>query len=116
MQRNFVSSFKTALLRTDAVSGLVSGGVFLLASVLLLCLLLVSLYSNFKHMFGGVGSHSSLPSRAGIPRLEESMIEDNDSTNKIAVIDLDGIITVPCVLRWLFASTNTHADDESGFP
>jgi len=62
-------------------------------ALVLLCLLLVSAYTNLKHMFGGIGSHSSLPSRAGIPRLEENLIEDNDSTNKIAVIEVEGIIT-----------------------
>src|SRR5262245_34881098 len=63
-------------------------------ALVLLCLLLVSMYSNIRHLFGGgMGSHSSLPTRAGIPRLEESLIEDNDSTNKIAVVEVDGIIT-----------------------
>src|ERR1044072_7989892 len=63
-------------------------------ALVLLCLLLVSAYSNIKHMFGGgMGSRSSLPSRAGIPRLEENVIEDNESTNKFAVIEVDGIIT-----------------------
>ena len=61
-------------------------------ALVLLCLLLISGYTNLKHLIGGMGSHSSLPSRAGIPRLEESVIEDNDSTNKIAVIEIDGII------------------------
>src|SRR5882672_5967203 len=62
-------------------------------ALVLLCLLLVSSYNNLRHMFGGVSGHSSLPSRAGLPRLEENVIEDNDSTNKIAVIEVEGIIT-----------------------
>src|SRR5437899_8063770 len=61
-------------------------------ALVLLCLLLVSAYSNLRHLFGGMGSHCSLPRRAGIPRLEENVIEDNDSTNRIAVVTVDGII------------------------
>jgi protease IV len=68
-------------------------GAWPVIALVLLCLLLVSMYSNIKHLFGGVRAHSSLPSRAGIPSLEESLIEDNDSTNKIAVVEVDGIIT-----------------------
>jgi protease IV len=68
-------------------------GAWPVIALVLLCLLLVSMFSNIKHMFGGVSGHSSLPSRAGIPRLEETLLEDNDSTNKIAVIEVDGIIT-----------------------
>ena len=60
---------------------------------MLLCLLLVSLYSNLKNLFGGVSGRSSLPARAGVPRLQETILEDNDSTNKLAVIEVDGIIT-----------------------
>jgi len=61
-------------------------------AIVLLCLLLVSLFTNVKHLFSS-GRHSGLPSRAGIPRLEESVVEENDTTNKIAVIEVDGIIT-----------------------
>jgi protease-4 len=69
-----------------------SGGGWKAVTLVLLCLLLISLYSNLKNLFVG-GSHSSLPTRAGLPRLEEGVIEDNDSTNKIAVIEVEGIIT-----------------------
>jgi len=69
-----------------------SGGGWKAVTLVLLCLLVISLYSNLKHLFSG-GSHSSLPTRAGVPRLEETVIEDNDSTNKIAVIEVEGIIT-----------------------
>ena len=62
-------------------------------ALVLLCLLLVSLYSNLKNLFGGVSGRSSLPARAGVPRLQETILEDNDSTNKLAVIEVDGIIT-----------------------
>ena len=70
-----------------------TGTAWKVIAVVLLCLLLVSLYSNLKHLFGGVSGHSSLPSRTGLPRLQESVLEDNDSTNKIAVIEVEGIIT-----------------------
>jgi len=62
-------------------------------ALVLLCLLLVSLFSNLKSLFSSGRHHSGLPSRAGIPRLEESFLEENDTTNKIAVIEVDGIIT-----------------------
>src|ERR1043165_1341845 len=62
-------------------------------ALVLLCLLLVSLFSNLKHLFNSGGRHSGVPTRAGIPRLEETVIEENDTTNKIAVVEVDGIIT-----------------------
>jgi len=58
----------------------------------LLCLLVVSLFSNLKHLFTP-SRHSGLPTRAGIPRLEENVLEENDTTNKIVVVEVDGIIT-----------------------
>ena len=70
-----------------------SGTAWKVIALVLLCLLLVSLYSNLKHLFDGGSGHSSLPSRAGLPRLQETILEDNDSTNKLAVIEVDGIIT-----------------------
>src|SRR5436309_16125162 len=70
-----------------------TGTAWKIIALVLLCLLLVSLYSNLKHLFGGVSGHSSLPSRAGLPRLQETVLEDNDSTNKLAVIEVEGIIS-----------------------
>src|SRR5437764_749635 len=69
------------------------GTAWKVIALVLLCLLLVSLYSNLKNLFGGVSGRSSLPARAGVPRLQETILEDNDSTNKLAVIEVDGIIT-----------------------
>ena len=62
-------------------------------ALVLLCLLLVSLFSNLRHLFSSGSRHSRVPTRAGIPRLEETVIEENDTTNKIAVVEVDGIIT-----------------------
>jgi protease IV len=61
-------------------------------AIVLLCLLVVSLFSNLKHLFSPA-RHSGLPTRAGIPRLEENVLEENDTTNKIVVVEVDGIIT-----------------------
>jgi len=69
------------------------GGAWKAIALVLFCLLAVSLFSNMKHLFGTFAGHSSTSSRGSAPRLEESVMEDNDSTNKIAVIEVDGIIT-----------------------
>ena len=61
-------------------------------AVILLVLLLVSVIGNFGQLAGSLGSAKGGRGHAG-PRLDEAILEDNDSPNKIAVVDLDGIIT-----------------------
>jgi protease IV len=72
---------------------------WIIVSVILLVMLGFSLIGNvlqtFTHSLGGGlnrGYKSGLVREAG-PRLDEVLLEDNDSKNKIAVITVDGIIT-----------------------
>ena len=59
----------------------------------LFVLLLFSLFYNFTNFAGGLVHGRTKFVRAGGPRLEEVTLEDNDAINKIAVIEVDGIIT-----------------------
>src|SRR5215469_11650913 len=70
-------------------------GWMVLALVLLVLLGVSFLYNlgNFaNHVFRG-GRSGRLSARTAGPRLEEVLTEDNDASDKIAVIDVDGIIT-----------------------
>ena len=69
-----------------------SGRGWMVFALILLVLLVVSVMGNFV----GVTMHSALPvtrTREVGPRLEEAILEDHEARNKIAVIDVDGIIT-----------------------
>ncbi len=68
----------------------------MIAALLLGVLLLFSVFGNFVQL----ASHAMMPrnfksvsARQVGPRLEEGILEDNDSRNKIAVITVDGIIS-----------------------
>ena len=69
------------------------GGIWKIVALVLLVLLVVSLFTNFRQMFGSVltGDTSPMMRKAG-PRLHEVMLEYNDSRNKVAVISVEGII------------------------
>jgi protease IV len=63
-------------------------------AIILLLLLGVSVLMNFSHFMGGLSPISVGHNRPSGPRLEEVSTEDNGAPyNKIAVIDIDGIIT-----------------------
>ncbi len=63
-------------------------------AIVLLLLLVVSLLFNVGSFFRSVVNVQSLQShRYGGPRVEEMVIEDNGAVSKIAVINIDGIIT-----------------------
>ena len=71
----------------------------MIASIILIVLLAFSLLGNFaqslSHAIGGGfnrGFKSGTAREVG-PKLDECILEDNDSHNKIAVITVDGIIT-----------------------
>jgi protease-4 len=64
----------------------------MLVAVVLAVLLLVSLMSNFQQFLSGVALKSKTGRKAH-RWLEEATIEHNRSRNKIAVIDVQGIIT-----------------------
>ena len=71
-------------------------------AIVCLVLLAMSFLVNIGQFFGGAGSVQTVRTRTAGPRLDEAILEDNDSRNKIAVVDIDGIIT-------------SRAIDQSGF-
>ncbi len=64
--------------------------IFLWVVVLLF---LLSLLGNVAQFLGGLVPGSARHSHAGGPRIEESVMEDNDAAEKIAVVDVSGIIS-----------------------
>ena len=62
-------------------------------ALILLGLLLVSLLGNLSGMMGNLVSSKGKHIRAVGPKLEEVITEDNDAVDKIAVIEVQGIIT-----------------------
>ena len=71
-------------------------------AIVCLVLLAFSFLVNIGQFFGGAGSVQPVRSRTAGPRLDEVILEDNDARSKIAVLDIDGIIT-------------SRAIDQSGF-
>ena len=76
---------------------------WMIVSIILLVLLFISLFGNFTQFVSrALSSGLSSGMRGGFrntstryvgPRLDECVIEDNDSRRKIAVVTVDGIIT-----------------------
>jgi protease IV len=63
-------------------------------AIILLILLAISALFNLGHLFSGLGSRGKVKySRSVGPKLEEVTAEDNDAADKIALIDVDGIIS-----------------------
>lgn len=69
------------------------GRGWMIFSIILLVLLAVSFFGNLSQLASGLGSAKATYSRYGGPRMDETIMEDNDSANKILVVDIDGIIT-----------------------
>ncbi len=71
----------------------------MIVSIILIVLLAFSLVGNFmqavSHAIGGGLNRGfkGVSARQIGPRLDEAVLEDNDSHNKIAVVTVDGIIT-----------------------
>jgi len=63
------------------------------ALILFVLLVLSGLYNLGNFASGLVNPKSHYSGRASGPRLEEAVLEDKDSNNKIAVIEVNGIIT-----------------------
>jgi len=63
----------------------------MVAAILLLVLLAFSMLLNIGMMSGS--THGRRITRTVGPRLEEVLTVDNDSGNKIAVVEIRGIIT-----------------------
>jgi protease IV len=65
----------------------------MIVAVILFILLAFSMLSNLGHLARNFVSSGGRHIRSSGPRLEEVIIEDNESPNKIAVVDIEGIIT-----------------------
>jgi protease-4 len=65
----------------------------LIAVILLACFLAVSLLINFANLATSFLPVHGATSRHHGPRLDEVVVEDNDSYNKIVVVPVEGIIT-----------------------
>src|ERR1051326_5310285 len=63
------------------------------AALVLGCLLAISLFFNPLHFVQLLLRGAASPGRAAGPKLQETLVEDNDSPNKIALIPVEGIIT-----------------------
>jgi protease-4 len=61
-------------------------------SIVLLVLFLFSVVLNLGHLFSGL-SHGRRITRTVGPKLDEVLTEDNDANAKIAVVEINGIIT-----------------------
>lgn len=63
-------------------------------AIILLVLLVLSVFSNLRHFTSDIVGVKVRGARNAGPRLEEVIIKDSDAANnKIAVVDVDGIIT-----------------------
>ncbi len=69
-------------------------------AIIFLVLFVLSAMVNFGQLFSGSGQ--TVRGRTAGPRLDEAVLEDNEAHDKIAVLDVDGIIT-------------SQAIDQSGF-
>jgi len=67
----------------------------MIVAIVLLIFLCISLFGNFSQWVSGMMpmKMARVGGAQSGPRLDETILEDNDSANKIAVIDVDGIIT-----------------------
>src|SRR2546428_9538987 len=79
------------------------GRGWMVFAIILMALLALSLFGNLSSFISGlVFSKGGKHTRTVGPRLEEVITEDNDASDKIAVIDVQGIIT-------------SHAFDSGGY-
>src|SRR5690349_7121094 len=69
------------------------GRGWMVVALILLVLLIFSFLSNVSHVAKNLVSSGGKHIHSSGPRLEEVIVEDNDAANKIAVIDVQGIIT-----------------------
>src|SRR5437899_12641300 len=69
------------------------GRGWMIFALLLLALLLLSLFYNLGHLASSVLHGKSPHARTVGPKLEEVLTEDNDAANKIALVEIEGIIT-----------------------
>src|SRR5260370_38326996 len=66
---------------------------WMIFALILLVLLAISFISNLGHFASGLLNTKTRHARTGGPRLEEVVIEGNEPSGKIAVLEVQGIIT-----------------------
>jgi protease-4 len=69
------------------------GRGWMIIALLLLVLLVISVLANFGQLASSVGHLKGVHTRMAGPRLDEALLEDNGASEKIAVIDVGGIIS-----------------------
>jgi protease-4 len=69
------------------------GRGWMIVALVLLVLLGMSVLANLSHLLSGFGPMKAARSNSVGPRLEEVSTEDNGASSKIAVVEVDGIIT-----------------------
>jgi protease-4 len=69
------------------------GRGWMIAAIILLVLLAFSMLSNIRGFARNFVSSGGRHIHSSGPRLDEVIVEDNESPNKIAVVDIEGIIT-----------------------
>ncbi len=70
-----------------------SGRGWMIFGIIALVLLVISVLGNFTQFFGGMMSMNVSHSRQGGPKLEEVVLEDHGTSIKIAVVEVEGIIS-----------------------
>src|SRR5689334_24828144 len=69
------------------------GRGWMIFAIILLVLLAFSVLGYFSSLISSLFSPKTRHMRAAGPRLEEVITEDNDASDKIAIVEIDGIIT-----------------------
>src|SRR5213078_770777 len=69
------------------------GRGWMVAAIILLVLLGFSMLFNIGSLFSGLGRGSRKVTRTVGPKLDEVLMQDNDALNKIAIVEVQGIIT-----------------------
>jgi protease IV len=69
-----------------------TGYGWMVLAIILFLFLCVSALMNMRHLAGRTYGKSRMTHTVG-PKLEEVLVEDNDAANKIAIVDVNGIIT-----------------------
>jgi protease-4 len=69
------------------------GRGWMVLAIILLLFLGISVLFNMGHFFSGLGRSKVKYSRSVGPKLEEVIVEDNDGLNKVALVEVNGVIT-----------------------
>jgi protease IV len=69
------------------------GRGWMIVALILMVLLILSVLFNFGQLASSFGPVKGVHARMAGPRLDEVLLEDNEASAKIAVVDIDGIIS-----------------------